>query len=559
MAASSPLPTLQVGSPPVGVHHRVVAVSLDVVDGGGVDTGGAIVGKPQVSTATMGSVISFMKVLDRLQDQQFQYTKKLEKERKRKEILDENFESSRMALRELREKTRNGVIVNEKEKVHKKRLQRLEKQLQAANIKLSIARRDNLAHKAKIDSLRKDKLLHMQIKEDMEREFKESKRKVKHAQREIVIINGKKHTTEVAIVNAKHKLIRDVSEFSQELAATKQNINSTQDVILDSIRERLQATFELAAMREMKSMKHKEETSPHKDDRSFQAEVTNMLKQMGVSSIQEVVEALQHSEEGMFAAYHEIQEKSVELEKNELANKYLEQQLREQEGQLVTLEKHNEAIRQELEQHISVIQASIARHDAEYAKHLDVLGSISDSLMNLLKNVAVDGEALDQQLLSTGLTDRNIDDYLGLVEQRIDDLIQMLNAAMHKPIQREDFLRLAQLDRKAASFRAPTLPSLADEDEDGDMAATAAQGTAEESTRVQPINIGMLKDYMQKKIQKTLNVKKAIVASAADANSKNSSRAGGSGGNRAGFDGVQVGYKSTGITGGGAVGGGSVV
>ena len=39
--------------------------------------------------------------------------------------------------------------------------------------------------------------------------------------------------------------------------------------------------------------------------------------------------------------------------------------------------------------------------------------------------MANDEAALDQQLLSTGITDRNIDDFLGLIEQRIDDLIQV--------------------------------------------------------------------------------------------------------------------------------------
>lgn len=39
--------------------------------------------------------------------------------------------------------------------------------------------------------------------------------------------------------------------------------------------------------------------------------------------------------------------------------------------------------------------------------------------------VAVDEEALDQQLLSTGITDRNILDFLAIIEQRIDELIQV--------------------------------------------------------------------------------------------------------------------------------------
>jgi hypothetical protein len=33
--------------------------------------------------------------------------------------------------------------------------------------------------------------------------------------------------------------------------------------------------------------------------------------------------------------------------------------------------------------------------------------------------------AADQQLLSAGVNDRNVEDFLGLIEQRIDDLIQV--------------------------------------------------------------------------------------------------------------------------------------
>ena len=39
--------------------------------------------------------------------------------------------------------------------------------------------------------------------------------------------------------------------------------------------------------------------------------------------------------------------------------------------------------------------------------------------------VAQDEAAADQQLLSAGLNDRNVEDFLGLIEQRIDDLIQV--------------------------------------------------------------------------------------------------------------------------------------
>jgi hypothetical protein len=45
--------------------------------------------------------------------------------------------------------------------------------------------------------------------------------------------------------------------------------------------------------------------------------------------------------------------------------------------------------------------------------------------MIVRRQISIDGEALDQQLLSTGVTDRNVDEFLGLIEQRIDELIQV--------------------------------------------------------------------------------------------------------------------------------------
>ena len=53
---------------------------------------------------------------------------------------------------------------------------------------------------------------------------------------------------------------------------------------------------------------------------------------------------------------------------------------------------------------------------------------MSDCAMNLLRNIALEEEALDVQILSTGVTDRNVQQFLGLVEDRIDSLIQMKKA-----------------------------------------------------------------------------------------------------------------------------------
>jgi hypothetical protein len=40
--------------------------------------------------------------------------------------------------------------------------------------------------------------------------------------------------------------------------------------------------------------------------------------------------------------------------------------------------------------------------------------------------MAIDDEPRDQALISTGLNDRNLDDFLSVIESRVDDLIQVI-------------------------------------------------------------------------------------------------------------------------------------
>ncbi len=67
----------------------------------------------------------------------------------------------------IKAKTKNGKIVNEEGISHKKFLLKLEHQVQMAKTKLSAARGENASLKSKIDQIRMDKLLYMQILRDV--------------------------------------------------------------------------------------------------------------------------------------------------------------------------------------------------------------------------------------------------------------------------------------------------------------------------------------------------------------------------------------------------------
>ena len=72
---------------------------------------------------------------------------------------------------------------------------------------------------------------------------------------------------------------------------------------------------------------------------------------------------------------------------------------------------------------------------------METLNTTKKELEGIFYNFALDENPRDQALLAAGITWRNIPDFLGQVEQRIDELIQMMKAAKHENLHRDDFAK----------------------------------------------------------------------------------------------------------------------
>ena len=77
---------------------------------------------------------------------------------------------SKAELHSLLERTRGGSIKKEIDASSQRQIGRVETNLQLSKIKLSVARNENSVLKKKVDSLRKDKLLQINILSDMVRQ-----------------------------------------------------------------------------------------------------------------------------------------------------------------------------------------------------------------------------------------------------------------------------------------------------------------------------------------------------------------------------------------------------
>lgn len=440
-----------------------------------------------------------------------------------------------MKLRSVQDKTKNGNIVHENDVVNKKLLHRLEHQLQMSKIKLSTSRNDNIHMRNRVQDLRREKLLHLQILNDLLKEASAARRRSKFCQKEVTVTNEKKMKVKMAIAGMKQRMVRDMEEFGTELEKAKASISATQAAILMTIRDKLQSTSEMAAADGSLAMMDGRQSPSPTNGRGFRTasysyphpgtagggmgtlgsakgtarerekerlightalEAEAALRETDFKTIEELLTSLQSSEENVFALYHETQSRHQEVEAMELENKHLEQAVQQQMRRLHELEGNQEVVKEELEKNIQNLKSSISKYDENYSKNMEVLKAITPSLVNLLQIVASDDAAVDQQLLSAGLNDRNVDQFLSLFEQRIDELIQMSKAANHQSIRREDFIKVSHLDR-GTTFQTPVPPAISDAaDDDEDYDETAG--------KLQPLNIPMLKEIIHKKVQRSI-------------------------------------------------------
>lgn len=280
-------------------------------------------------------------------------------------------------------------MLKDENMLHRKNVARLEHSLQMVRKKLSVAHSENIEDQRQINNMRQDKVLHLQIKCDLERELEEVKKKTQEAHREVAVVNEKKHMAKKESAAIKQQMVTDMEDFARELDLAKKAISSTQEVIIGSIRERMNTSMSHWTLTDSSVHHyHKRSLKTANEEEKAQSEVSRLLQSTGMKSIEELISNLQQSEEYIFSMYKNIQSLNEELEKLDLDNKRLEAMVDTQVAELGVIEGNNDRVRQELEQHIKSIQKTISKHEQNYNTNLAVLHSLSEPLLNIMKNVS---------------------------------------------------------------------------------------------------------------------------------------------------------------------------
>ncbi|KAG2770924.1 hypothetical protein PC129_g2271 [Phytophthora cactorum] len=185
---------------------------------------------------------------------------------------------------------------------------------------------------------------------------------------------------------------------------------------------------------------HEKANDLHKQSerlRVAQDGLAKIKRKTGEKESQALAAALIAAEEKNFSLFNMINELSTEMEALEVENNALEAQVNEQtrDGSMGSAEDaRRRALKQQLEDQIEKSRQKVARLEARHSEAAEAAEVMKTGAMGLFHKLqGPNDEAFATQLSTHGVTDIAMAQLLGLIEQRVGELVDIHNIATNAP------------------------------------------------------------------------------------------------------------------------------
>lgn len=318
-----------------------------------------------------------------------------------------------------------------------KQIRILENRLDKALVKFNEALAHNKQLREQIDNLRRERVVFDNIYRKLEKELHNKKKKMAN----IIEVSNQAYEARdqaqmeiAAIQQADAKETQEYDEQMQALGRKIEEDKKRKDLLL---REQAANRGDLGADEEQNLKrrvtkgvwniaKDKANVAASIDKVQSYEEAFNKIKAAtGISDIQELVNTFIANEDQNFSLFNYVNEQNNEIEK-------LEEQisaLREEEHKY-TQESGNDAnqhkqLLNELAQKLQTTEASAERYEGKFQESLKIVNSLKVGIQSLFTKLECNTSSMAEMLSDAMVTEANMMQYLGMIEQRTNEVLQM--------------------------------------------------------------------------------------------------------------------------------------
>lgn len=385
----------------------------------------------------------------RLQTQADELTRRIELEKRRTKDVESGIERVRAKIIEQRREM-GGVDAAQEKNTHIQRnLKMLENRLDKALGKYNDALAHNKQLRGTIDNLRKERVLFDDIYKKLEHELAEKKNRMG----EIIERSDKAYEARDKAVSEMAKLkqqadkeqlafekewreLTKLIEHDKKMRAFMKNKAKAQGAVEEARlaaeadeAERKQKKREMAGKWAQGKSKADAKKS-HARVQSYREAFRQIQEATGIGDVEELVTSFTQAEDENFRLFNYVNTLNAEIERLEEQISECKNEIEKYKGSGAASDSQRRKLLKDLEDRLARTEAKAKSYDGKYKIATETVGALREGIWKVYNKIGCNTPTNAELLGADGVTDGNMMQYLGVIEQRTNEILQMYAASM---------------------------------------------------------------------------------------------------------------------------------
>ncbi|XP_003382690.1 PREDICTED: outer dynein arm protein 1-like [Amphimedon queenslandica] len=308
-----------------------------------------------------------------------------------------------------------------------KQLRVMENRLDKALVRFNTGLSTNARLRTLIDHLRQEKQVFEGLQKKLQKELAVFKREMGEVIDKSTVAYSAREDAQGKLLALKDKADKELAQYQTELKELVRIIDHDQrlrNFMTCKDQERTDAHREMEATRRRKIAEKIEERE--RTVTSYEEAFQSIQEATSIVDIDHLVSRFIEVEDENFALFNFVNELSGNIELVQEAITGLKEEMAKFQKEGVALEQQRETILQGLEGELKVTQNETKVSESQYEVSSRVLGQLRSSIESVFSKIGCDNTTITELLGGhAGVTESTMLQYLGLIEQRTNELLQL--------------------------------------------------------------------------------------------------------------------------------------
>jgi uncharacterized phage infection (PIP) family protein YhgE len=201
---------------------------------------------------------------------------------------------------------------------------------------------------------------------------------------------------------------------------------------------------------------------------SYEEAFAKIQKATKITDIDELVQTFINAEDHNFSLFNYVNDLSNEIEQLEDSISEVKKEIEKYKGQGVSADNQRKRIISDLASKLSKTEEKADFYESKYANARATIDSLKEGIGSIFEKIGCNDEVLKETLNNAGVTETNMMQYLGIIEDRTNELLVLYNQQQAKNKPSDEGYGDGNQAEDGLSIAAPTTQQYSDEDSEGE-------------------------------------------------------------------------------------------